>query len=107
MRHGLMSLAGFSLLGVLMRGEIYGTVRLGDKPLEGVTVQLMTATDTASAKTDKYGAYKLYLKGTGKCTIRVQYKDQSPTLDITSSSEPVRYRLVLEEAKGKYTLRSE
>ena len=107
MRPGLILVMGFSLLGWIGRGEVYGTVKLGDQLLEGVTVQLMTATDTASAKTDKYGAYRLYLKANGKCTLRVLYKDQAPTLGITSGTEPVRYRLLLEESKGTYTLRSE
>ena len=106
MRFSLLLLVGISLLGA-RRGEIYGTVRLGKQYLAGVPVTVTTASGTVSDTTDKFGAYRLYVKEAGKCSITVSYEKQSPSLEIVSSADEVRYRLVLEEANGKYTLRSE
>ena len=66
-----------------------------------------TASGAVSDTTDKFGASRVFVKETGKCTLTVSYEKQAPTLEIVSVGEAVRYRLVLEEANGKYTLRSE
>jgi hypothetical protein len=107
MRYSLLLLAGLALLGGGRRGEIYGTLRLGKQLLAGVPVTVTTASGAVSDTTDKFGAYRLFVKETGKCTLTVRYKDQAPTLEIVSVSDAVRYRLVLEEANGKYTLHGE
>lgn len=107
MRFLLVFLAGMALVGVDRRGEIYGTVRLGKQPLAGAEVTVTTASGAVSDTTDKFGAYRLFVKETGKCVLTVRYKNQAPTLEIVSVGDAVRYRLVLEAANGKYTLRSE
>lgn len=91
----------------LPRGEIYGTVRLGDQFLSGVTVEVTTRANTVSAQTDRFGAYRLSVRETGNCTLRVRYGGQAPSLEIISFTEPTRYRLVLQEAGGTYSLRTE
>jgi hypothetical protein len=106
MRFSLLLLVGIALLGG-RRGEIYGTVRLGKQYLAGVPVTVTTASGAVSDTTDKFGAYRLFVKETGKCTLTVSYEKQAPTLEVVSVGDAVRYRLVLEEANGKYTLHSE
>ncbi len=107
MRGSLALLAGLFLLGGATRGEIYGTLRMAKQPLAGVPITIASAAATVVDTTDKFGAYRLFVKESGKVTLTVRYKDQSPTLTINSGGDPVRYRLVLEEANGKYTLHSE
>lgn len=107
MRLSLLLVLGTALLGGTQRGEIYGTVRLGKQFLAGVPVTVTTASGAVSDTTDKFGAYRLFVKESGKCTLSVRYQNQAPTLAIVSVGDAVRYRLVLEEANGKYTLRSE
>lgn len=107
MRLSLWLLVGTALLSGTQRGEVYGTVRLGKQFLAGVPVTVTTASGAVSDTTDKFGAYRLFVKESGKCTLSVRYQNQAPTLAIVSVSDAVRYRLVLEEANGKYTLRSE
>jgi hypothetical protein len=98
---------GIALTGASRRGEIYGTVRLGKQLLADVPVTVTCPSASASDTTDKFGAYRLFVKESGKCSIAVRYQKQTPTLAIVSVGDAVRYRLVLEEADGKYTLRSE
>jgi hypothetical protein len=107
MRLSLLLLVGMALLGGARRGEVYGTVRLGKQFLAGVEVAVTTASGTVSDTTDKFGAYRVFVKEAGKCTLTVRYQKQAPTLEIVSVGDAVRYRLVLEEANGKYTLHSE
>lgn len=107
MRLSLLLVIGIALTGASRRGEIYGTVRLGKQLLADVPVTVTTPSGTVSDTTDKFGAYRLFVKASAKGTLTVRYKDQTPTLAIVSVSDAVRYRLVLEETNGKYTLRSE
>lgn len=107
MRLTLALLAGITLFGGAEHGEMYGTVRLGKQLLPGVPVTVACGAVAGSDTTDKYGAYRLFVKATGNCTLTVRYQDQAPTLAVTSSGTEVRYRLVLELTGAKYTLRSE
>ena len=107
MKLSLTLLAGLTLVGVANRGEVYGTVRMGKELLAGVPLTITTATGSVSDTTDKYGAYRVFAKENGKATITVHYRNQAPTLSITSVGDGVRYRLVLQDVDGKYQLHSE
>ena len=110
-------------------GRIFGDIKLDGKPLaEGIpvriTVPAVTEEKGAEAKgetkpdakvakvaladssaTDKFGAYKLNVKGEGKCTLTVLYEKQPVSLDVFSYKEATRYDLILEKKEGKFTLR--
>lgn len=88
-------------------GEIYGTLTEDGKSV-GPNAQLEV---TCAGKTyprnttDQYGSYRLYMQETGKCTLKVHYKEQSPSTEISSYEKSVRYDLVLEKRDGQYVLR--
>jgi hypothetical protein len=93
-------------------GEIYGSIKEGEKSIgEGVKVKvtMKTAPETVKAdstKTDKYGSYRLFVKEKGKCNLEVNYKNETPSIEIYSYDNSQRYDLVLEKGKdGKYLLR--
>jgi hypothetical protein len=97
----LLSLTASSALA----GELFGTISEGDKPIaQGVKVQVTAGDKTYSAETDKFGAYRLFVKEKGKCTLSVQYKDQKPSFTVASFDKSTRYDFVVTQKDGKYTL---
>lgn len=86
-------------------GGVYGDLRLGDRYLADVMVTLTCGEATASAKTDAKGSFRLTVKGEGKCRVTVEYDGQTPSVEVVAFEKPARYRLVLEAAGGKYTLK--
>ena len=95
------------LLGLvtLPPGEIFGDVKLGADYVVDATVKLTCGADVAEAKTDKSGSYRIHSKSGGKCSVAVAYKGQTAAVDVVVFERPTRYRLVLEEKDGKYTLK--
>jgi len=89
----------------LVTGEIFGDIRAGDEYLVEVPVQLVCGEDTVEAATDKEGSFRLKTKGSGKCTLTVTWKKQSPTIDVVVFARPTRYRFVIEEHDGKFVLK--
>ncbi|HET7853830.1 MAG TPA: hypothetical protein VFM04_05175 [Candidatus Methylomirabilis sp.] len=88
-------------------GEIYGTLT-EDRRSVGPNAQLEV---TCAGKTyprqttDQYGSYRLFVQEKGKCTLKVHYKQQSPSTVISSYDSSVRYDLGLEKKDGQYVLR--
>ena len=88
----------------LATGEIFGDLRSGDQYLADVPVQLTCGTETVETKTDKAGSFRLRSKAPGKCSVQVTWKGQSPSVEVVVFEKPTRYRLVVEEEKGKLVL---
>lgn len=95
------------LPSLALAGEIYGGLAEGNRSVgEGVQVEIRCADKAYPSKaTDQYGSYRLYVQEKGKCTLRVHYKEQSPSIEISSYERSVRYDLVLEKKQGRYSLR--
>lgn len=106
MKH-LSVLAIFLILSVspALAGEMSGTISEGDKPVAaGVKVEVTAGDKTYSTETDKFGAYRLFVKEKGKCRLKVYYKDQTPTFSVASFDKSTRYDLSLALKDGKYML---
>ena len=110
-------------------GRIFGDIKLDGKPLPaGVPVWITVpaaeeakgaegkgegkaeakdakATRADSSATDKFGAYKLNVKGEGKCTLTALYEKQPVSIEVFSYKEATRYDLILEKKEGKFALR--
>jgi hypothetical protein len=101
-------------------GRIFGDITLDGKPVSaGITLkialappanapgaELKPATVVAdSTVTDKFGSYKLTVKGEGKCILTLVYEKQAPTLEIFSYKDATRYDLILEKKDGTLSLR--
>ena len=98
-------LAALLTVARLATGEIFGDLRSGDQYLADVPVQLTCGTETVETKTDKAGSFRLRSKTPGKCSVQVTWKGQSPSVEVVVFEKPTRYRLVLEEEKGKLVLK--
>jgi len=120
----LASLALILMLGLLAgpasAGRLFGDIKLDGKPLgAGVPVKVTLAAPAgapgAAAKpaptvadstvTDKFGSYKLTVKGEGKCVLTLIYEKRAVTLEVFSYKEATRYDLILEKKDGAFTLR--
>ncbi len=87
-------------------GKIYGTLTEGGKPVaKDVKVELACGDKKYNAQTDDYGLFRVFAAEKGKCTLKVFYQQQSPSLEINSYDGSVQYDLILEKKDGQYTLR--
>lgn len=84
-------------------GQIYGSLKEGGRPLANVTFDVFCAGGSVRGTTDGYGAYSMNV-GNGKCTFRVYYRDQQPSLEIFSSGSPLRYDFDVVNYNGTLTL---
>lgn len=90
---------------ILARGEIYGDLRMGDKYLSDAKIQLTCGAETAEVTTDAKGSFRLRVRGSGKCQVKVIHGPHTAALDVVLFDKPAQYRLLLEEKDGKTTLK--
>lgn len=90
-------------------GEIYGTIKEGERPVgKGVTIEIKTSVDQPySAVTDEFGNYRLIVPETGRFPITVRFKNQSFEGYIQSYWTPVRFDWALERTGERNSLRRE
>ncbi len=91
----------------LLAGEIFGSITENGKPVgENVKLEIATSNKTTyTDSTDKFGAYRVFVKEKGKCTVTLFYKDQTLSAELFSYDKSLRYDWVLEAKEGKYALR--
>jgi hypothetical protein len=88
-------------------GEVFGSITEGGKPLPaGVKVEIASAAKTYAGETDKFGAYRIFVKEKGKASITVYAKDSlGVKAELFSYDKSTRYDWILEMKEGKPTLR--
>ena len=53
-------------------GQVFGSLLENGQPiLEGTSIEITCNGNKFTGRTDKDGAYRIYLDGTGKCTFKV------------------------------------
>ena len=89
----------------LSGGQIFGTLTEGGKAVAGgAEVVVDCSGEQAKGKTDNFGAFRVNVQKTGRCTLTLTYKGQTPTATIPSLSEPVTADFELQMQDGKYKL---
>jgi hypothetical protein len=89
----------------LFGGQIFGTLTEGGKAVaKGVEVAIDCSGEQAKSTTDSFGAYRLNVQKTGRCTLTLAYKGQKPTATIASQSDPVSADFELQMQDGNYKL---
>jgi hypothetical protein len=89
-----------------MAGEVYGTIIEGGKPVApGIKVEVTAGGTTYTGETNKFGAYRVFVKEKGKCTIAVSAKEGAATAELFSYDKSTRYDWILEVKDGKPQLR--
>jgi hypothetical protein len=107
-----MNMTRFILLALTLfaassyAGEIYGTIKEGDKPVgKDTKLEIKSAAKTYPAVTDEFGNYRVIVAETGKCEITIHFKDQPISGEIQSYWNPSRFDWALEKSGEKYSLK--
>ena len=107
-----MNMVRFILLALTLfaassyAGEIYGTIKEGDKPVgKDTKLEIKSAAKTYPAVTDEFGNYRVIVVETGKCEITIHFKDQPISGEIQSYWNPSRFDWALEKSGEKYSLK--
>jgi hypothetical protein len=98
----------FFMASVAMAGEIYGTIEDAGKPVPAdVEVKVTVAgAENLTAKTDKFGAYRIVAANKGKGTLSIVYKNRSSDpAEIISFDKATRYDWTVETSGEKTTLK--
>jgi hypothetical protein len=102
---GRLFLVAFFLPLRVLGGEIYGNITDGGKSVGvGVKVELTVGDKSYTAQTDRFGSYRVLVREKGKGVLKVNYLGQSPSLEVYSYDNAVRYNLVLEKKDNKYSV---
>lgn len=87
-------------------GNVYGSITENGKPVgQGTKLEVACGESKYNAETDASGTFKFFVKDQGKCTLKVTYQGQTPTMEINSFEGPVQYDLILEKQGARYTLK--
>jgi len=89
----------------VLAGNIFGTVFEKSQAAKGVTVTVKCGTNSYQAQTDADGSYSVRAEETGRCSLAVNYKEQTPEAEIFSYDQPTRYDFDLVDSGGKYALK--
>ena len=84
-------------------GQLYGSLKENGRPVN-VAFEIRCPGQSYRGQTDGNGAYAINAVK-GRCSLVVYYQGQSPTADIFSYDNPVRYDFDLVQVNGQYTLR--
>lgn len=87
-------------------GEIFGTLREGDKPVgAGIKVSVEADGKTYAAQTDASGSYRMFVEPEGKFPLTVIYKGKTPSFRVISFEQSTRYDLTLVPTDGEYVIK--
>ncbi len=86
-------------------GEIYGTIKESGKPIaKDVEVTIELNGNKHLGKIDEFGSYRIFVTGTGLCSISIKPREIPISGQIQSYSKPTRYDLAIVKNDGKEVL---
>ncbi len=87
-------------------GEIFGTITEGGKTVaQGLRVEVRSSGKTYKTETDKFGAYRVFVKGKGKSSLILHMKDQALSAEVVSYDKSTRYDWIVETKADTLALR--
>src|SRR5262249_21340943 len=87
-------------------GKIVGSITEGGKPVaQGVKVHVSCGPNNYTTQTDANGAFSLFAMDKGKCSLKVTYQGQTPSIEVNSYDGSVQYDLILEKQGNQYALK--
>lgn len=99
----LLTIAALTLRAPV--GEIFGDVRIGEKYLADLPVELKCGDEVVKGTTDKSGSFRLSTKTGGKCSFSINYDKHPLSVEVVVFEKPSRYRLMVEPKEGSYVLK--
>jgi hypothetical protein len=99
------------LPALTLAAQVFGSLRYKGASV-GTTAQVVVECPALKVPpqrvlTDRFGAYSVYVRGSGKCTLSVKYgsKQSKPYIIYSDQTDPVRYDFELIDEKGDLVLR--
>ncbi len=86
-------------------GNVYGTLTENGKAVAQAKLEVTCGANKYNTETDANGAFKLFVKDQGKCSLAVSHQGQTAAMDINSFEGSVQYDIVLEKQGNQYTLK--
>jgi hypothetical protein len=84
-------LAGLTAVPALLAGNIYGTIREGNRPLQGASVSIACGGERLGAQTDPDGVYHVFARSTGPCEFAVVHNGRRMNTSVYSYDRPTPY----------------
>ena len=86
-------------------GQIYGSLRENGRGVGGVRIEIARQGQAPiPAATGPDGGYNVAVPGSGRCVLRVYYKNAVAMAEVSSYADPVKYDFDLVFQNGGYTL---
>jgi len=105
-RISILLLLMLSFAAQAVAGNIYGSITDTGKPVaQGVKIDITCGANNHPSQTDANGSFKLFVPDKGKCTLKVTYQGQTPSIEINSYDGSVQYDLILEKQGNQYALK--
>ena len=100
-------LGGILLPVACVAGQIYGTIREGNRPVRNATVVVQCGSDRGEGRSDQAGSYRVFVRQNGRCTLQLDAGGQRVELRsaVFSYQNPVRYDLELLRTPNGFELR--
>ena len=91
---------------VAAAGQVYGQITERNRPVSNagpITLKCGNA-QSPPATTDRFGAYKVYLRNTGRCEIVFNFEGRQLTHPVQSYGDPVRFNFEIIRSGSNLTL---
>ena len=86
-------------------GNIYGSLWLDGKPVQGAQIQITCSSPYPPVQTDNNGAYRIFVPERGRCTFVVRFSGQSAQTEIASYDNAIKYDFDVVRQGAGYTMR--
>jgi hypothetical protein len=84
-------LLGFAAVPMILAGNVYGTIRSMNAPVQGASVSMTCGKESVPGKTDADGVYRLFVRATGACQLVVDIPGRRLTAPVYSYDRPTAY----------------
>lgn len=92
MQRGLLSiLLVFVVVSPIFAGNVFGTIREGNRSIPNASVSMTCGKESDSKQTDAEGVYRLFVRATGGCDLVVVLPGRRMTATVYSYDRPTAY----------------
>ena len=96
---------GFTLARLAAAGNVYGTLREGNKPRSGASVVMTCGKERVPGKTDTEGVYRVFARATGACQLLVDLPGRRMSAPVYSFDRPTAYNFDVVRDGNNWILR--
>lgn len=102
-RVGLVALFTIGVCSAASAGQVYGTLRQNEQPVQSAPVSVTCGSETKRGQTDTEGIYRLLVSATGSCTLVLEDGRQARG-SLYSYDRPTGYDFDVVSQNGSWVL---